>query len=152
MLRSQLHGAQQELGLLHQQLLQVQWQNTPPPPEPPSEPVPVVTGISMNSVVKGSGGPAVRVGNTTYGDPNGEKFVKPEDVKGYAGGKPGFKAAKASTLSKEATPSCKQPPYPKELADQNIEGVTGLLLEVDAAGTLITHKVTDPQPPTRDFF
>ena len=33
MLRAQLHGAQQELGLLHQQLPQVQWQNTPPPPE-----------------------------------------------------------------------------------------------------------------------
>jgi hypothetical protein len=36
MLRAQLHGAQQELGLLHQQLLQVQWQNTPPPSEPES--------------------------------------------------------------------------------------------------------------------
>jgi TonB family protein len=93
-------------------------------------------------VVKGSGGPAVRVGNTTYGDPNGEKFVKPEDVKGYAGGKPGFKAAKASTLSKEAAPSCKIPPYPKELADQNIEGVTGLLLEVDSTGTLRSVRVT----------
>jgi hypothetical protein len=29
---------------------------------------------------------------------------------------------------------------------------TGGLSKADAAGTLITHKVTDPQPPTRDFF
>ena len=36
MLRAQLHRAEQELCLQQQQLLQVQWQNTPPPPEPGS--------------------------------------------------------------------------------------------------------------------
>ena len=113
-----------------------------PPPETPSEPVPVIAGISMASTVAGSGGPAVRVGNTTYGDPNGQPFVKPEDVKGYAGGKPGFKAAKASSLTNEASVSCKNPPFPKELADQNIEGVTELLLQVSSSGGLVGVRVS----------
>jgi protein TonB len=116
--------------------------NDTPPPEPPSEPVPVVTGINMNSVVKGSGGPAVRVGNTTFGDPNSEKFVDPSQVKPYSGGQPGFKAAKASSISKEVEVVCKvKPAYPKELADQQIEGIVDLLLSVDAGGSLVNARV-----------
>jgi len=115
--------------------------NTPPPEVAPSEPVPVVAGISMASTVKGSGGPAVRVGNTTYGDPNGQPFVKPEDVKGYAGGKPGFKAAKASSITKEAGASCRLPPFPKELADQGVEGIATLLVKVSATGQIVDVSV-----------
>ena len=111
--------------------------NTPPPEVAPSEPVPVVAGISMASTVKGSAGPAVRVGNTTYGDPNGQPFVKPEDVKGYAGGTPGFKAAKASSITKEVTVSCRNVRFPKELADQGVEGVAELLVKVSSSGQLI---------------
>jgi protein TonB len=113
-----------------------------PPPTPPSDPVPVVTGINLNSVVQGSGGPVVRVGNTTYGDPNAEKFVPPSDVKPYAGGTPGFKAAKSSSVTKEADVVCRtRPRYPKELADQGIEGVTELLLKIASTGALVEARV-----------
>jgi protein TonB len=109
--------------------------NDKPPPEPPSEPVPVVTGINMNSVVQGNSGMAVRVGNTTYGDPNAEKFVDPSQVKSYAGGQPGFKAARAATLTQEARVVRDfKAPYPKELADQGIEGAVQLLVEVTKDG------------------
>jgi protein TonB len=113
------------------------------PPEPPSEPVPIVTGINLNSVVQGSGGPTVRVGNTTYGDPNSEKFVPPSEVKSYAGGSPGFKAAKTSSITKEADVICRtKPRFPKELADQGIEGVTELLLKIASTGELVEARVS----------
>jgi protein TonB len=109
--------------------------NDSPPPEASPEPVPVVTGISMNSVVQGNSGMAVRVGNTTFGDPNQEKFVDPSQVKGYAGGQPGFKAARASSLTQEARVLRDvKAPYPKELADDGIEGAVQLLVEVTKAG------------------
>jgi protein TonB len=109
--------------------------NDKPPPEPPAEPVPVVTGINMNSVVQGNSGMAVRVGNTTYGDPNQEKFVDPSQVKPYAGGQPGFKAAKASSLTQEARVVRDfKAPYPKELADQGVEGSVQLLVEITKDG------------------
>lgn len=112
------------------------------PPETPQEPVPIVTGINLNSVVQGSGGPTVRVGNTTYGDPNSEKFVAPSDVKAYAGGQPGFKAAKSSSITREIEVVCRsRPRFPKELADQGIEGVTELLLKVSSTGELIEARV-----------
>ncbi len=116
--------------------------NDTPPPEPPSEPVPIVTGLNLNSVVQGNtGGPKVRVGNTTFGDPNSEKFVPPSEVKPYAGGTPGFKAAKASTITKEVSPSCPKPRFPKELADQGVEGTTELLLQVSQTGQLVSARV-----------
>jgi protein TonB len=109
--------------------------NDKPPPEPPKEPVPVVTGINMNSVVQGNTGMAVRVGNTTYGDPNTEKFIDPAKVQSYSGGQPGFKAAKASSLSVEARVVRDfKAPYPKELADQGVEGAVQLLVEVTKEG------------------
>ncbi len=116
--------------------------NDPPPPDTPPEVVPVVTGINMNSVVKGSSGPSVRVGNTTYGDPNAEKFVDPSQVKPYQGGQPGFKAARASTITREIDVICKvKPAYPKEIADQGIEGAVELLISVDNTGTLVSARV-----------
>jgi protein TonB len=55
--------------------------NADPPPEPSPEPPTPVTGVSAESVVESNtGGPQVRVGNTTFGDPNNEEFKKPSDV------------------------------------------------------------------------
>ena len=106
------------------------------PPEPPPEPVPLVTGINQNSVVN-SGGPAVRTGNTTFGDPNAEKYVDPSQVKAYQGGEPGFKAARSSSLSREASGVKDfKAPYPKELASQGIEGSVVLLVEVTKTGAV----------------
>jgi len=111
--------------------------NDTPPPEPPAEPIPIVTGINMNSVVQGNSGMATRVGNTTYGDPNQERFVDPSQVKGYAGGQPGFKAARASSLSKDARVLRDyKAPYPKELADEGVEGAVQLKIEVTKTGVI----------------
>ncbi len=111
--------------------------NMEPPPEPPSEPVPVVTGISMASTVQGNSGFAVRVGNTTFGDPNKERFVDPKDVKPYAGGSTDFKAARASTISKEARViKDYKGPYPRDLAEQGVEGATVLLVEIAKSGEI----------------
>ncbi len=117
--------------------------NDKPPPEPPAEPVPIVTGINLNSVVKGNSGMNVRVGNTTYGDPNAEKFVDPSQIKPYSGGQPGFKAAKASTISREIEVVCRvKPAYPKDIADQGIEGVVELYLGVNSTGALVSSRVS----------
>lgn len=111
--------------------------NQEPPPEPPSEPVPVVTGISMASTVQGNSGFNVRVGNTTYGDPNKERFVDPKEVKPYSGGSPDFKAARASTITKEARVlKDYKGPYPRDLAEQGVEGAAVMLLEVSKAGDI----------------
>ncbi len=109
--------------------------NQPPPPEPPKAPVPVVTGISMSSTVKGDSGFQVRVGNTTYGDPNKEKFVDPKEVKPYQGGQPGFKAARASTITREArVVKDYKGPYPRDLSEQGVEGAVVALVEVTKDG------------------
>jgi TonB family protein len=42
--------------------------------------------VTADSVVaENASGPAVRVGNTTFGDPNQEEFVKPADVQKITG-------------------------------------------------------------------
>ena len=111
--------------------------NQEPPPEPPSEPVPVVTGISMASTVQGNSGFSVRVGNTTFGDPNKERFVDPKDVKPYAGGSTDFKAARASTITKEARVlKDYKGPYPRDLAEQGIEGAAVMLVEIAKNGEI----------------
>ncbi|OGQ12292.1 MAG: hypothetical protein A2138_00090 [Deltaproteobacteria bacterium RBG_16_71_12] len=111
--------------------------NQEPPKEPPKEPVPVVTGISMASTVQGSSGFSVRVGNTTFGDPNKEQFVDPKDVKPYAGGSPDFKAARASTITREARViKDYKGPYPRDLAEQGIEGAAVLLVEIGKTGDI----------------
>jgi protein TonB len=110
--------------------------NEEPPPEPP-EPPPVVTGISMSSTVQGSSGMKTRVGNTSYGDPNQEPFVDPKDVRPYQGGSPGFKAVRASTITREAKVlNDYKGAYPKELAEQGVEGAVVLLVEVSATGAV----------------
>ena len=114
--------------------------NQEPPPDAPPEVVPVVTGISMSSTVQGSSGPQVRVGNTTYGNPDKEPRVALGDVKPYAGGVPGFKAERASTITREGEIlSSVAARYPKELADLGIEGAAVLLIEITKDG--VVHDV-----------
>jgi protein TonB len=110
---------------------------TPPPTPPPAEPVPIVTGISMSSTVQGNSGFQVRVGNTTYGDPNKEKFVDPKDVKPYAGGSKDFEPVRQSSLTREARVlQDYKGTYPRDLAEQGVEGAVLLQLEITKAGTL----------------
>ena len=115
---------------------------TPPETPPPEQIVPIVTGISMSSTVAGESGMKVRVGNTTFGDANKESFVDPNDVKPYAGGSPEFKAARASTITKEAKViKDYKGPYPRELAEQGVEGVVVLLVEINKAGVIGSVRV-----------
>ena len=106
------------------------------PPDPPPEPVPVVTGISMSSTVQGNTGFAVRVGNTTYGDPDQQKFVDPKDVRPYQGGSPEFKAVRASTVTRDPRVIKDFKYFPKELAEEGSEGMVELLIEITKTGVI----------------
>lgn len=112
------------------------------PPEPPDEPPPVVTGVTLGSTVQGDSGMKVRVGNTTFGDPNKEKFVDPKEVKPYSDGNPEFKAARASTITREAKVlKDYKGPYPRDLAEQGVEGAVVLLVEVSKGGAIGSVRV-----------
>ncbi|HEY4222593.1 MAG TPA: TonB family protein [Myxococcota bacterium] len=112
--------------------------NQTPPPDPPKEPVPLVTGISMSSTVEGNSGFNVRVGNTTYGDPNKEKFVNPQQVKPYAGGSKEFKAVRQSQVTTEARVlKDYKGVYPKELADRGVEGAVQALVDISSTGEIL---------------
>jgi periplasmic protein TonB len=55
--------------------------NEAPPPDAPFEEVQAVTGVTAESVVESSpGGAQVRVGNTTFGNPDTEVFTPPQQV------------------------------------------------------------------------
>ena len=110
--------------------------NQEPPPEPPKLEVPVVTGISMSSTVQGNTGFAVRVGNTTYGDPNKEKFVDPKSVQPYQGGSPEFKAVRASTVTRDPRVLKAFKYFPKELIEQGVEGTVTVLVEIAKTGDI----------------
>lgn len=123
----------------------------PPPDEVPSEPVPLVTGISMSSTVTNSGGPSVRVGNTTYGDPSKEKFTKPSDVKAYAGGSEDFSPVRTANVSSPATVLREhRPRYPRQLKDQGIEGVVILRVQVTRDGKTRKVKLVKGLHPVLD--
>ncbi|MCP4499540.1 MAG: TonB family protein [Deltaproteobacteria bacterium] len=130
--------------------------NTAPPPDakPPTEPVPVVTGISTNSLTKSKsnkGGMKVRVGNTTYGDPNKEKFVAAKKVQAYVGGKVGGKAVRAADISVQARLVKRfHPKYPRQLVDEGIEGQVVLIVTVDKKGRVIRSKIVRGVHPVLD--
>lgn len=125
--------------------------NSEPPPEAPAEPVPLVTGISMQSTVANSGGPKVRVGNTTYGDPNKEKFTKPEDVKAYSGGSENFAPVRAANVSSSARVIKEyRPRYPRQLKEEGVEGVVILRVQVTREGKTRKVKVVKGLHPVLD--
>jgi TonB family protein len=129
--------------------------NSEPPPdaEPVDEPPPIVTGISMSSTVSSPNGMKVRVGNTAFGDPNKEKFTKPEEVKAYTGGaKQNFQAVRAASVTTQ--PSVmkrpKKPRFPKDLLDMGIEGSVVLLVEVSRDGSTRNVEVLKGLHPVLD--
>jgi protein TonB len=127
--------------------------NSEPPPEAPPEPVPVVTGISMNSTVKGSGGPSVRVGNTTYGDPNKEKFTDPNQVKPYSGGQvpDKFVPVRQANVSKAASVRrAYKVAYPRSLKQEGIEGTVILRVQITAKGKTRKAKLVKGVHPALD--
>lgn len=90
----------------------------------------------------GVAGMKVRVGNSTFGDPEKEKSVDPTAVKAYSGGPAGFAPERAARIGREIEVICKsKPPYPKELAERGADGVVEMLLDVDKAGVLVHERV-----------
>ena len=108
----------------------------PPPPEPPAAPPPIVTGLSLASTVKGSGA-AFRVGNTTMGDPNKEKFVDPSKVKPYQ-----WSPVRSGKLSRKARVKKEfMAPYPPQAEEAEIEGTVVLRIQVTRKGKVRNAKV-----------
>jgi len=137
----------------------------PPPPsnrdssdvEPSGEPIPVVTGIPLESTVRGVVGVKVRVGNT-YAPGFERDDVPPEAVKPYAGGQVGGRAAvsgglgppgsgtvgggrgwqpeRAAGVTRPARLKKRfRPRYPPDLVRREIEGDVVLRVEVTREGT-----------------
>ncbi|MBN2361526.1 MAG: TonB family protein [Deltaproteobacteria bacterium] len=110
--------------------------NQPPPSEKPSKPIPIVTGISLNSTVSGSGGVAVRVGNTLYGDVNKEKFVPSSDVKPYVPA-PAFAPVKTHEITEEPEILKEiKAPMPEAAKRAGVQGTVVLKVEVKKDGTV----------------
>lgn len=140
--------------------------NRPAPEEPSGEPVPIVTGLSLSQVTRGVQGVAVRIGNT-YSPGFERDDVRPEDVRGYAGGVPGGRArvsggtgtgeggggqgwrpVRSGALTREARVKTKyRPPYPKDLVQRDIEGEVILLVEVSKEGRTRRAKVLEGSNP-----
>jgi periplasmic protein TonB len=118
--------------------------NDKPPPEPPSEPVPVLAGLNLNSTVTGGASFQAPVGNTTYGDPNGQKRLPPDQIKPYAGGEPGgtnFQAVRRSAQTKQATVlKDYKTPYPKDLLDAKVEGTVKMEISISKTGNVVAVK------------
>ena len=126
--------------------------NQEPPPEPAKKPPRVVTGISMKSTTKGKSGFKVRVGNTAYGDPDKEEFVRAEDVRGYSGGSRDFKPVRTAQLSRAASVRKKptKPRYPRQVVDEGIEGRVLLEVEITRKGTTRNVKILKRLHPQLD--
>ncbi len=93
----------------------------------------------------------MRVGNTAYGDPNKEKFVSADQVKGYGGGSREFKPVRTAQVSRQAKPIRRfKPRYPRALVDEGIEGRVLLKVEVTRTGKVRNVKVLKRLHPLLD--
>jgi periplasmic protein TonB len=117
----------------------------PPPPNetPPVEtnepPPPIVTGVTADSVVEGANsGINVRVGNTTFGDPNNEPLTKAEDVQPIRA-KVQFDAAAYRRTA--ITMINKQKRYPRKARVMGLEGNVIVRVELDRGGKIVGSPV-----------
>jgi protein TonB len=139
--------------------------NRPPPPDASSEPVPIITGVSIPVLeVKGV---LVRQGNTDVPGFDPPEDMKPGDVRGYAGGVIGG-SAKQSGGTGEPGPGIGggkrlsqltkmprvikryKPPYPRELRDSDVEGKVLLRVQVLASGKTGEVKLVRGSHPLLD--
>jgi protein TonB len=129
--------------------------NSEPPPDTPQEPVPIVTGISMDSVVKsGNSGMKVGVGNTTHGkyDPNADR----NNVKKYAGGVEGGTAKKWAPVRTSKLTSApkvkkrKMVKYPRRIREEGIEGKVTLRVQITKDGKTRNAKLLKGVHPVLD--
>lgn len=113
--------------------------------------MPVVVGVNLNSVVKSGAGPTIAVGNTTFGNPDGQKFVPPEEVKPYRGGEAGWQPARAASITREASvKKAVRVRYPARLRDEGIEGAVVLRVGITKAGATRSVKIIKGVHPMLD--
>jgi protein TonB len=122
-----------------------------PPPEPRPEPAPAaraprrIVGLSMESTVDGSGGPAFAVGNTRMG----ETAEKAEDPNAVRDTPPPPATNRVATRVPQATvrfvapvkTRSVAPEYPPALKAQGIEGDVVLRVDIDATGAVTSVTV-----------
>lgn len=102
-------------------------------------------------MVKSGAGPTVQVGNTTYGDPDKQKPVAPDQVKPYQGGDEGWQPARAAAISREASVrKALRVRYPPRLRDAGIEGAVVLRVGVRKDGKTRSVKVIKGVHPLLD--
>ncbi|MBI5495872.1 MAG: energy transducer TonB [Deltaproteobacteria bacterium] len=141
--------------------------NAPPPKEPPKKPVPILSGVTLESTVQGPGNFQVAVGNTLFDDPNKNKS-KPTDVQRYTA--PVYREAPAPPktggvgkdmgvfkpvpkFSVSAEPEVLREvkaPYPPDARRDGIEGVVELRVELWEDGTVRSVKVVRSLNPSLD--
>lgn len=141
--------------------------NAPPPKEPPKKPVPILSGITLDSTVEGPSSFQVAVGNTMYDDPNKNK-ARPGDVQPYSA--PQYRQAPAPpktggtntdkgvykpvpkfqvTTEPEVLREVKAP-YPADAKRDGIEGVVECKVELWDDGTVRSVKVVRSLHPSLD--
>lgn len=134
--------------------------NATPPKDPPKKPVPILSGLTLESTTNAPSSFNVAVGNTLYDDPNKNK-EKPGNVQKYSapaykeapapqttGGsgdgrnRGPFKPAPKFSISTEPEVAREaKPPYPPQARAAGIEGVVELRVEIWQDGTVRSVKV-----------
>ena len=106
------------------------------PPPAPTQPVPLVVGISMSSTTA-AGGFAAPVGNTLDGK-TADKAASPQDVKRYSAPRytPIYQVDSEPQVSSEV-----KVPYPEEARKAGIEGTVTLSITIDIEGTVVSAKI-----------
>ena len=98
---------------------------------PPSEPVPIVTGLPLEADQLVDGGMGVRVGNTYA--PGYDADVDPSELRGFAGGGAGGGEGGVAVVTPDVEAELLrsfQPEYPDAMKQQGIEGRVLLLVTV----------------------
>lgn len=136
-------------------------------PEPQTEPQPVenappmrVVGLSLESTVEGSGGPAFAVGATRMGKTLDSAATPRKAVESTAPVATAPTQARAASPNRQATriPTARaemtlpkrrrpvSPPYPPELRAQGLEASVTVMVSIDETGRVTSVKILTPSP------
>ncbi len=133
------------------------------PDEPPKSAPLRVVGISLESTVEGSGGPAFAVGSTRMGEtaeraanpndkeePRAESAVSPDAQPTRPAAQSNRVASRIPTAKVEMRmPKRKrslEPPYPATLKSQGVEADVTVMVTIDEAGRVTSVKLIAPSP------
>jgi protein TonB len=126
--------------------------NRPEPAEPDPEPTPLRTGLALDpdQLTEAASGMGVRVGNTNAAGFDAD--VAPGDLKGFVGGGAGGGDGQVvATVDHEPELlRAWQPPYPKNMLEQQIEGRVLMRVTVLANGRAGKASVVESVHPELD--